>query len=937
MLRFVFTHVTRRPGRAFALFLGVLIATTGFSVLTASTVSARLTVTGTVRSGSQAPYQILVRPAGSRTSLEQQRGLVRPNFLGGQYGGITDAQWAAIQGLAGVSVAAPIAMAGYALTSVQVPLNITGQVDPRLTRQVLRVQATWHADRGLTAAADPAVGYVYVTRRPVLWPKLLPGQQIQPAFPGAKDCPSGPAPYEVEPNGKRVPLCMTSQAGTSLDTRAPDMVVQMLPDGSFLTMFASSPSRTLTFTFDAPTSLLVAAIDPASEAALVGLNQTVVDGHYLSAADGVTQTTVAGTGGAKVSVAPAMVTEQASVDESVSAQVERDGSFAANGAPGRLSDADLGRGRLTPLAAGPATSIGSEYQQLIRPADGSGFSIGKPLPVLLTELLQIGEPQYDVLPGGTLDPLVQAPAASALAGSRRPAGWFSTSPWLATDTGFRTVRPLMLHSGPPAPAPLVYVREDAVFDPAKIDVSDPLTLVPLETYSPVQDTGATAATRKLLDNQPLLPSDNLGGYLATAPSVLISLRAWQQIAPRDHDPISAIRVRVAGASGYDAVSLARVQLVAQQIKQRTGLDVDILLGSSPAPQTVTLAAGKYGRPRLTLTEPWSKLNVATVLVSAVNRKSFLTFSLILLVCGLFVFNAVSAGVQDRRRELAALSCLGWPVRYILAVLVAEVGMIGLVAGAAAAVIAMPLGHALSTTVTVSQVLLAIPLAIGLALAAGGVPALRASRAHPAAALSRPAARPRRAAVPRRRWHQSVWALSFRNLRRAPGRAILGALALSVGVCALTLLLVLQWAFQGTAVGSVLADAVAVQVTGADRIAVVTIIGLAVLAVIDVIYLNVRDRAGELAVLHAVGWPAGALARLVCYEGLTLGLAGSLAGAATGLAGALAFAGPEGRARDAVLAAALAVAVGTVLACAAAAVPALLLRRVVPVGTLLSEE
>jgi putative ABC transport system permease protein len=937
VLRFVFTHVRRRAGRAAALILGVLIATTGFTVLTASTVSSRLTVLGTVRTGSRAPYQILVRPVGARSALEQQRGLVRPNFLAGDYGGITDAQWTAIQHIAGVSVAAPIAMAGYALTSVDVPVDLTGQVDPRLTRQVLRVQAIWNADRGLTAAADPAVGYVYITRLPVLWPKLLPGQQFQPAFPGAVSCSYGPAPYEVEPNGQRVPLCMSSQAGTSEDTRASDMVVQMLPDGTFMMMAASHPSRRLIYTFDAPTSLLVAAIDPASEAALVGLNRTVVGGSYLTAADGVSEMAVSGTGGAKVSVAPAMVTAQANIDESVSARVERDSSFAADNAPAQLSDAALGRGRQVPLAAGPATSIAEAYQQLIRPGDGRGYSIGKPLPVLLTELVQIGEPQYGVLPDGTLRPQVQPPAADALAGSHRPAGWFSTSPWLATDTGFRSMRLLMLHSGPPAPAPLIYVKESAVFRPAKISASDPLTMVPLETYLPVQATGATAATRKLLHDQPLLPSDNVGGYLATAPSVLISLKAWQQIAPRDHDPISAIRVRVAGAAGYDAVSRARVQLVAQEIRQRTGLDVDILLGSSPAPQTIALTPGKYGRPELTLNEPWSQLNVATMLVRAVNRKNSLIFGLILIVCALFVGDAVSAAVHDRRGELAVLACLGWPTAWILAVLLAEVAALGMAAGLVAAVISMPLGHALGITVTLHQILLAVPIAIALALIAGGVPAVRGSRAHPGSALSRPAARSGRTAGPRRGSRQSVGALALRNLRRAPGRAVLGAFSLSVGVCALTLLLVLQWAFQGAAVGSVLGDAVSVQVSDTDLIAVVTIVALGVLAVIDVLYLNVRDRAAEFAVLHAVGWPAGTLGRLVGYEGLSLGLIGSLAGAAAGLAGALIFAGQDGRLNDVIFAAALAVVIGTALGCAAAAVPALLLRRVVPIGALLSEE
>ena len=58
-----------------------------------------------------------------------------------------------------------------------------------------------------------------------------------------------------------------------------------------------------------------------------------------------------------------------------------------------------------------------------------------------------------------------------------------------------------------------------------------------------------------------------------------------------------IRVRVAGVTGPNAVSLERIREVAQQIELRTHLDVDIVAGSSPTPTTIDLPAGKFGQPR----------------------------------------------------------------------------------------------------------------------------------------------------------------------------------------------------------------------------------------------------------------------------------------------------------------------------------------------------
>jgi putative ABC transport system permease protein len=103
----------------------------------------------------------------------------------------------------------------------------------------------------------------------------------------------------------------------------------------------------------------------------------------------------------------------------------------------------------------------------------------------------------------------------------------------------------------------------------------------------------------------LRPNTNPGGYLATSPSVLLSLDTLLTAGARP-DLISAVRVRVGGLTEFDDVSRERVRLVAEDIAAATGLDVDIMYGSSPSAQTVALPAGVLGRPALTLDELWSR-------------------------------------------------------------------------------------------------------------------------------------------------------------------------------------------------------------------------------------------------------------------------------------------------------------------------------------------
>jgi ABC-type antimicrobial peptide transport system permease subunit len=276
-----------------------------------------------------------------------------------------------------------------------------------------------------------------------------------------------------------------------------------------------------------------------------------------------------------------------------------------------------------------------------------------------------------------------------------------------------------------------------------------------------------------------------------------------------------------------------------------------------------------------------------------------------------------------------LACVGWPRRQLFLYLLAEVGVIGVAAGVAGTVVALPAGAVLDLPVSGARAALAIPAATLLALLAGAVPAARAARSDPLEAV-RPAVR----STGSSRAVRSVRGLAARNLVRVPGRTALGVVSLGVGVFALTALLAVTAAFRGAVVGTVLGDAVAVQVRTADYVAVAATLVLGGLAVADVLYLNLRDRSAEIATLRATGWRERHLTRLVALEGAGLGLVGGVGGGALGLGAAAAFTGQLTRAMP--LVAAGAALLGVLIAIAASLPPAAGLRRL-PTATLLAEE
>jgi hypothetical protein len=102
MWRLAWSQLRFRTVRVVALLVGMLLATTAFTVLTAASRTAQLRTVGTVTAHFVPAYDILVRPTNAKTALETQTNTVQPNFLPGLYGGITTAQYRQIASIPGV-------------------------------------------------------------------------------------------------------------------------------------------------------------------------------------------------------------------------------------------------------------------------------------------------------------------------------------------------------------------------------------------------------------------------------------------------------------------------------------------------------------------------------------------------------------------------------------------------------------------------------------------------------------------------------------------------------------------------------------------------------------------------------------------------------------------------------------------------------------------
>ncbi|MFC4035037.1 FtsX-like permease family protein [Streptomyces polygonati] len=922
----VLAQLRFRPRRAVALLAALVVAVTSFAVLTETARAQRLEVNGTVTANARGAYDLLVRPAGARSALETRQNLVSSTALSGLSGGISRAQWQRILSVPGVYAAAPVAVVGYSLPTVTLPVDLSAYVRPGAGSQVWRLDARLVSEGGLTQVPAGS-SYVYVTDRSIRHPPsaLVPGTL-------------GAEIDQIAPDGSAHPICDPKGVFDTATNRSDAVALacgSTGPHNNVNQPGGASPSATGTDNEPAGTGFvnwtfpyLVEAVDPVQEARLDGLDKAVTSGGYFSPA----QRPV--TAGQRTAI-PVLLADRASTDERLDVAVAELPPAAARSVSAGRTAGQLAQS-LPGTAGRPTTRVSFTAQQaydvLVRglgqqaaPPPGSAYANDN-----LSQYLSALPVRYTGTGAAlTARPVTEPPLPSPDLG----AGQLRDGSDLA-DT---SVRPLTQHrsltySGT-GTAPMPVLDPVGRFDAGKLSGTRAgLGAVPMETYFAPQAGGADAASVSALKGRPLLPNGNVAGLLSVPPSMITTLDSLPvfsdpgqftgvtpQLGVDTADPISVVRVRLTGALGTDPLSRERVRLVAQRIHDSTGLDVDVTMGSSSTPVQVVDPAGKFGRPRLTLSEMWSRKGVATTIADAVDRKSLVLFLLVLGVCALFVTGATSAAVRTRRTELGVLACLGWPARRLFGLILAEVVTLGTVAGLIGAALSLPAGRLAGVDVGWQRALLAVPAAVLLAALAALWPAWRSARSHPGEAV-----RPAVSATARRATITGISSLAWANLRRVPGRTALGAVALAGGVAALVALIGISTAFHGAVAGTLLGDAVTVQVRGSDyaAAAIAGLLGAATIA--DVLYTNIRDRAAEYALLRATGWPDRSLTRLVLTEAALTAAAGAVLGAGLALAGDAVFTGRL----TATLGwtAALAVIAATLVSVGCAALPARALRR-----------
>ena len=820
--------------------VGLLTATLGFVVLAGTSQTTQAVLTHDIAKAWPSPYDILVRPVGAQDPIEGDLNLLRPNYLSGLRGGITEAQLDQIRAIPGIAVAAPIAVVGYTYW----PDFRSFDLRPYLTKDSIsffRLSVTSTGDNGRS---------------------IYPSETVYIAASAGGETVFDWSRSQTIPGTETV-LVQTNLVTSSgiYKCTLPEVCVapvfchgpQSAPATQCSPLNTAQPGWVGVYD-NYPVPILVAGVDPIAEADLVGLERCVKQGRYLSPADAPGPRTVLDL---TVTGIPVLTSDQSFVREAVDTRLDESlGSSPPTASISAFAGwATVSDGK---------TTADDLYRSLLPTVSTISYSTG-PLwqtgPVSYTRI----SPNHLQVSGVAADPSVLQ--------------FFSTPRFSdVPEANDVWLRPVSEHR---QPVPLGYAP------------GYHWTWNSVGTYDPKCLPGFSTPTGRMdaynipevlaSDGEGIFPNRSLASYTNIPPLVLTTLAGARYFANPNVDAgapgeafISAIRIRVVGSESPSSSAEARLARVAAEIGQATRLQVDIVRGSSPRPMMIDLPAGKFGRPAMTVTELWSDKGVAFTFLRAISAQNLALFSLVLVGGLVLVGETGYMSAVRRRREFGVLRALGWRTASISLLVELEMLILGLATGLVALAFGIPLELRLGLGTSAWQIAAVVPLAVVVAAVAGIAPALAAAHGSVVAVIQSTATAP----ISRRAVADSLFAIAWRELfGQWRVEAILGSLAIALGAATLGVLVVIASAFNGQLDTTLLGVDLAGRVRSFHIVLAVLTLGVGAIAAAEVLTLSYLERRAILGALRALGWSRAAVAKFLVAQAAILGLAGGAIAAA----------------------------------------------------------
>lgn len=790
--KFINVPLKKRRKKSYFLPLLIILATSSALIFYILSATSLVTANKAISDFWRTSYDILVRPAGSRSAIETRYNLVEPNYLNNIKGSISFDQYDAIKKIPGVEVAAPVANLGSART-----FAVSSLINKRDIEKVI----------------PPDVPGVYVV-----------GAQVD------------------SNNG---------YGNTSVDSR---VYVMVLPESRIEDYRVVSARLYVAQRYlggDVEFLIPFAGIDPMQEAQLFKLDQSLISGLYLGkiqAAKGKFPVLV----NARPYVSFTYLRTLEKVDLPVEdLSIEKIQALGGENYLDTLPSHEIG-------SYGPASSE-EIYPNLIEKLQIKLGGILFNYPQNFRELRPVSYQEGSAVTDDPQELVLEAKAQPYTASNKLT----------ASEVEFE-------------------LQAIGVYDIDKIPKPNEINQVPIETYYPPGGTLLYDENRNPVEPKPVLPSVLGDSYFTSPPLMLTTLSAARKIA--GDNCISAIRVRVAGIDSYSKESEQKIEAVATAIHEQTGLDVDIVVGSSPRPVLVHIPEVGY------VEEMWIQKGVSTDYSEGLSLANKLMLGVFSFVSFLAVFEYSWMEAYNRRREFALSKALGWRTGSLVGYEVGKAALVSL--GCALVSCLLALGAALIFKLEIPQPLIfleAIGIVLGISMLGSLAPVWTASRAAPIEVIRDHADRKTVRLLP----SISTLRIALNSLIRSPLETFLNLAEVALSMALLCYLIIAFDSQRGYLGGTLLGQYLVVKLQPSHFFLTLTGLLMAVAAIAIYSRNRVQLEHQEIAITNAVGWRRKDVRKVYLLQSGIIGLLGGAIGVGlallinSALGGGLKFPSPIG--------------------------------------------
>ncbi|SEO43331.1 FtsX-like permease family protein [Amphibacillus marinus] len=410
------------------------------------------------------------------------------------------------------------------------------------------------------------------------------------------------------------------------------------------------------------------------------------------------------------------------------------------------------------------------------------------------------------------------------------------------------------------------------YDPGLLAITqDPSTELPMETYRPIRAELVLDPELQPINPPRLLEPIGAGqSFLTSPPTMLTTLEYAEQLL--GDEIISAIRIKVEGVDDLVEQSQMKLEQIANQIEQETGLITDIMLGSSPQQTLVYVPESDTDATEGWFQQPWIKLGAAMTIFREATLGYKTILIMVIAVAVMYVWASGLISLQARKKELAILLAVGWRPSQLGKLLLTESAMLG---GLTALVSWLILGFSYwSEGVNFSSVRFVLTGVIGAVIYLLGsiLPITLAMRLSPAQTMQRgEVVTASKMLFPTK----GIVTMATNYFFRKWKRYILSVLTIALPSSLLAVFLSITLRLQGVMYTTILGEYIAVEVGQVQYIASIAALIIALLTSVEMMWQNVSERQPELALLKALGWRNNQVRFLIWLEGFLTGFFASL--------------------------------------------------------------